>query len=151
MNILKNKMDEIKTHIDSWIDHLSTKQIALGNYSVCPFAKKAGYEIIVTDGSNINPPPWDFELIIYKLPDEYTVEEITELASEYNNLYPEMVFLPDHKDRDTFINGVPTNNSKYNFILCQWRDNLQSARDGLEKTDYYSFWDSKYLEEILNT
>jgi hypothetical protein len=65
-------------------------------------------------------------------------------------MYPEMVFLPDHKDRDTFINGVQTNNGKYNLILCQWRDNLESARTKLKNSNYYSFWDQEYLKEILS-
>jgi hypothetical protein len=137
--------------IENWIKHISMPRPELGGKSVCPFAKSAEYELIETDGSTINPPPWDFELIIYKLPNHYTVEELGDIAAEYNNLYPEMVFLPDHKDKDTFINGVQTNNGRYNLILCQWRDNLSKARDNLAKTNYYTFWAEEYLNEILNT
>ena len=140
-------MDNFK----QWVDHISTPQQALNNMPVCPYAKGTQYEVIETDGSNISPPPWDFDLIIYKLPDHYTVDEVTDIANEYNNMYPEMVFLPDHKDRDTYINGVKTNNGKHNIILCQWRDNLETARTKLSKTSYYSFWDADYLKEILGT
>ena len=73
---------------------------------------------------------------------------MTEIATEYNKIFPEIIFLPDHKDRETYINGVATNNGKYNLILCQWRDNLNKARSKLEHTKYYSFWDQTYLEEI---
>lgn len=137
--------------IKEWIQRISAPENKLGGMPICPFAKKTEYELIESDGSDINPPPWDFELIIYKLPDHYTVTELSEMAIEYNNLYPEIVFLPDHKDRDTFINGVQTNNGKYNLILCQWRDNLKKARDKLEKTSYYTHWSSEYLEEILKS
>lgn len=134
-----------------WIDRISIKHEELNGFSVCPFAKGSKYEVIETDGSDINPPPWDFELIIYKLPDEYSVDELVNLAAEYNIIFPEMIFLPDHKDRETFINGIATNNGKYNLILCQWRDNLKKARSKLEQTKYYSFWDQSYLEEITKS
>jgi hypothetical protein len=137
--------------ITNWVNRIATPKTELGGMSVCPFAKTAEYKFIESDGSDINPPPWNFELIIYKLPDHYTVNELSEIAIEYNNLYPEIVFLPDHKDKDTFINGVQTNNGKYNLILCQWRDNLKKARDKLEKTSYYTHWNSEYLEEILKS
>ena len=134
--------------ITDWIERLAKPREELGGMSVCPFAKGSQYEVIETDGSNINPPPWDFELIIYKLPDEYSVDELADLATEYNDIFPDIIFLPDHKDRETFINGVTTNNGKYNLILCQWRDNLNKARSKLENTKYYSFWDQNYLDEI---
>jgi hypothetical protein len=134
--------------ITDWIERLAKPREELGGMSVCPFAKNSEYSVIKTDGSDINPPPWDFELIIYKLPDEYSVSELADLATEYNSMFPEMIFLPDHKDRETFINGVATNNGKYNLILCQWRDNLNKARSKLEHTKYYSFWDQSYLDEI---
>ena len=141
----------ITDHLETWIQHLTTKQIALGGFSVCPFAKGSAYEVVETDGSNINPPPWDFELIIYVLPEFWSESQLFDLAKEYNNLYTDLIFLPDHKDKNTFINGVQTNNKKYNLLLCQWRDKLEAARSKLKNTDYYSYWDNEYLKEILNT
>jgi len=137
--------------IKDWITNISIPHKELDGMPVCPYAKSSEYTVIETDGSDISPPPWDFELIVYKLPDEYSIDELSDIATEYNNIYPEMVFLPDHKDKDTFINGIQTNNGKYNLILCQWRDNLETARTKLSNTSYYSFWDSEYLKEILNT
>ena len=83
-------------------------------------------------------------------PSSYTEEEVISIASEYNKIYPEMVFLPDPKDRYTEINGVQTNNGKYNIILCQRRDNLKKARSKLLNTSYYSFWNQAYLNEIIS-
>ena len=137
--------------IADWIERLAKPREELGGMSVCPFAKNSDYSIVETDGSDINPPPWDFELIIYKLPDEYSIDELAELATEYNNIFPDMIFLPDHKDRETFINGVQTNNGVHNIILCQWRDNLEKARSKLKNTTYYSYWTDTYLKEILES
>ena len=136
--------------IADWITRISQPTNKLGNMSVCPFAKNADYSLVETNGCGIVPPE-DFELVIYKLPDNCTQEEINAIAYEYNRLYPLMVFLPDHKDNDTFINGVQTNNGKYNLILCQWRDKLDIARTKLKKTNYYTFWTEDYLKEILST
>lgn len=142
---------KIKESIDVWINHLTSPSKNLGGFSVCPYAKGIEYEIVETDGSDIDPPPWDFELIIYILPDYYSSEELTNLAKEYNRIYSDLIFLSDHKDRKTYINGIQTNNGNYNLILCQYRDKLNKARDKLKNTVYYSFWDQSYLKEILET
>lgn len=142
---------EIKESIDNWISHLTSPSKNLGGFSVCPYAKGIEYEIIETDGSDINPPPWDFELIIYVLPEYYSGDELSDLAKEYNRLYKDLIFLSDHKDRNTYINGIQTNNGIHNLILCQYRDKLNKARDKLKNTVYYDFWDQAYLKEILET
>lgn len=136
--------------INNWIQRISQPTEKLSGLSVCPYAKGADYEVIETDGSTIDPPPWDFELIIYKLPDHYTQQEVNDIASEYNKIYPTMVFLPDPKDRYTEIGGVQTNNGEYNLILCQWRDNLEKARSKLKSTNYYTHWTDEYLKEVLS-
>lgn len=141
----------MKSNLDYWIEHISRPQKDLGNFSVCPFAKGADFEIIETDGSDISPPPWDFELIIYQLPNDLNAYDVIEIAKEYNKIYQDMIFLPDPKDRHTEINGVQTNNGRYNLILCQWRDNLNKAREKLMNTQYYEYWGDKYLKEILDT
>jgi hypothetical protein len=137
--------------IEDWIERISKPADLLGGFSVCPFAKGADYSVHKTDGSDINPPPWDFELMVYVLPIQYTEEEVVAIANEYNKIYPDMVFLPDPKDRHTEINGVQTNNGEYNIILCQWRDNLNKAREKLQKTSYYTYWAEDYLKEILES
>lgn len=135
--------------IEDWIKRISKPADLLGGFSVCPFAKGADYSVHETDGSDICPPPWDFELMIYVLPSHYTADEVIAIAAEYNKIYTDVVFLPDPKDRYTEINGVQTNNGEYNIILCQWRDNLERARTKLKNTAYYTYWAEEYLKEIL--
>jgi len=36
------------------------------------------------------------------------------------------------------------------LIIAQTKKELLSARERLSKTDYYSYWDKEYLEEIFN-
>lgn len=136
--------------LNSWIKHLSSPRPELGGFSICPFAKNSQFEVIETNG-DIQIPDKEFSLIIFKLPDYYTIEQLDELAKKHNKLYPKLIFLPDHKDRETYISGVKTNNSKYNLLLCQPRADLESARAKLKNTNYYSFWNKDYLDEILGT
>lgn len=135
-------------HIKSWVDHISKPREELGGYSVCPFAKSAKFEIIKCSEEEINPPNKWFELLIYKMPDELTESQLDETAKRLKQKFQDYIFLPDHRERNTFINGVQTNNGKLNLILCQWKTDLESARDKLTKTKYYSYWDKEYLKEI---
>ena len=138
----------VEQHILNWISDISVKHSELGGFSVCPFAKKAIYEVVETTGV-VEPIGNDFELIIYVLPNSFSFEKLETLAQDRNKKYPNLVFLPDGKDRYTHINGIQTNNGKYNLLLCQPREKLQAGRDKLAKTLYYSFWSKDYLEEIL--
>jgi hypothetical protein len=137
--------------IKQWIERISTPKQELDGFPVCPYARGAKYEVIETDGSDVDPPPWDFELVIYVFPSNYTAKELVDICIEYNKIYPELVFLPDPKDRDTHINGVQTNNAELNLVLCQYRENLNAARQKLINTNYYKHWDANYLEEILGS
>jgi hypothetical protein len=142
-------MDEIKIHISAWIDTLSITHTKLNNLSICPFAKKAKYKIVEITDKEIDPILDSVELIIYVLNNTYTFKQLDDIAKEYNTLYPHLVFLPDGKDRYSDIKGIQTSNGKYNLLLCQNRSELQTARNKLDKTMYYTFWDKIYLKEIL--
>ena len=141
----------INKHIKIWIDHLSNKQPLLDGHSICPFSKKANYRIIQSDTIDIVPILSDVDLLIYIFPDSLSQDDIREYAKLLNHQYPDLLFLPDHKDRNTFIKKINSNNGKYNLILCQSRKDIITAREKLKKTSYYSFWDEDYLDEILKS
>ena len=67
----------------------------------------------------------------------------------YNSKYPHWKFFEDCGSYDTYINGIQTNNGKYNLILGQPTDKLRKFRENLAKTSYYDLWDTEYLKEIL--
>jgi hypothetical protein len=139
----------LREHIKEWILKISLPQDNLGGMAICPYAKSAQFDLVESDGLDLSPPPWHFEIIIYKLPDSFTEQQLFDLAKKANFDFDDTIYLPDHKDRNTFINGVQTNNGKYNLILCQPKEKLKTARYKLMKTNYYSFWDKDYLNEIL--
>ena len=136
--------------IFNWVKSISEPKKELGGHSICPFAKIASRFKIVQPQKEIIPPKdRDFDVIVYTLPDSITLSDINILCSQLNEKYSDLIFLPDHKDRITYINGVQTNNGNYNIILCQPKQKLKDARAALKKTDYYTYWDVDYLKEIL--
>lgn len=136
--------------IYNWVKAIGTPKKELGGNSICPFAKLARRFKILQCGPNIIPPQdRDFDVLIYSLPESTTVSDINLLCVDLNEKYPDLIFLPDHKDRDTYINQVQTNNGKHNIILCQPKQKLKDARIALKKTNYYTYWDKDYLKEIL--
>jgi hypothetical protein len=138
----------LQQHMDQWIAHLSSPQEKLGNMSVCPFAKSAKYQLIHANFDSIEIPKKDFELIIFVLPEEVSETDMLNHCKDLNEKHIEYIFLPDPMNRETFINGVQTNNNKFNLVLCQPKDKLLKARQSLLGTKYYTYWSSDYLKEI---
>lgn len=137
--------------INDWINVLDTEQSELGQNKICPFAKSTKFKLVECDLASVAPPQEDFDLVIFKVESTVDLAELVKKCEDLNAVYKEIVFLPDHKDRNTFLNGVQTNNGKHNLVLCQYRRKLDKARVSLLKTNYYSFWDKEYLDEIMST
>ena len=143
--------ENIERRLGIWLEHITKPQSEIGNYSICPFVKKMP-PVITADKLDIE----QFE----NLSDEVTIycetevnstfTEIDELCKALNNKYTTHIFLPDHPHRETFIKGVKTGNGYVPLIIAQTKKELLSARERLSKTDYYSYWDKEYLEEIFN-
>ena len=109
-------------HLLKWIKRLVMPYEELGGNRVCPYAHFASITMVCPTHKK-------------------HCERLTEQ-------YPDMIFLPD-SEKETYINGVQTNNGKYKLILCQSKEKLLDARKQLAKTDYYTFWQPEYYEEIV--
>lgn len=143
----QHNIDEIRTHIQGWIDHVSRPQEKLDNLSVCPFAKKVRYEIVNAELNQLAVPATEFKLIIYILPDTVSEVEMTARCMQLNDQHPDYVFLPDHQTKRTYIQGVLTNNCKYNLVMCQPKAEIEKGRESLLKTKYYTFFDDNYWNQ----
>ena len=146
---LKNIGDRERADILEWIKNVSEIRPELGGFSICPFAKSARYEILKIDIDKIYPIS-DFDVVIY-IVEETDLETINWWVDFYNKKYNNWLFFEDCASYDTFINGVQTNNGKYNLILGQPKEKLRKFREILKKTDYYSYWDEDYYKEIMNS
>lgn len=137
-----------RRHIRKWIRNLSKVRPELGNFSLCPFASTANFLIVETNLDKIVPTP-DYDVVIYIVEDHHECDFLYNAVDNYNLQYPEYKFLSDAKNEDTFINGVQSNNGKYNLVLVQPRSDLLEARKKLAKTSYYHNYDEDYLKEVL--
>jgi len=139
--------DKARADIENWIKEVSVVRPELGGFSICPFAKKANYKILEIDIDKVYPIN-DFDVVIYVL-EETDLEAINWWVDFYNKKYKDWLFFEDCASYDTFINGVQTNNGKYNLILGQPKEKLMKFREILKKTEYYSYWSKEYYNEIV--
>ena len=142
-------MNEI-SDCKEWIEAIAVPQENLGGMAICPFASLASrFSMIRVEGEIVPPTDLDFDVILYLLPETVSQESMFELCKNLNSTHRDLVFLPDHKDRETNINGVQTNNGKHNLILCQPKEKLRSARAALMKTKYYTYMSDEYRRELF--
>ena len=140
--------DKKNKHIRKWIRNLSKVRPELGNFSLCPFASTANFLIIEKNLDQIVPLP-EYDVVIYIVEDHHESDFLYNAVDNYNLQYPDYKFLSDAKNENTFINGIQSNNGKYNLVLAQPRKDLLEARKKLAKTNYYDNYDQDYLKEVL--
>ena len=141
-------MKEIEEHIQNWILKISKLRPELGNFAICPFSSTASYKIILSNIDDIMPLK-GYDVVIFVVEDYLDASAIQMWCEIYNNIYKDYIFLEDCGHYKTFIQGIQTNNGKYNLILSQSREKLEKSRENLSKTEYYEHWDKEMLEEIL--
>lgn len=141
-------MTEKELDIIKWINEVSKKRPELNGFAICPFASKGKYRIIECSASDIEPIE-GLDVIVYVVEDHFSLEEVQKWVDHHNSKYEGWKFFEDCKSYSTFINGIQTNNGKYNLILGQPTVKLRKFRENLAKTSYYDLWDDEYLKEIL--
>ena len=141
-------MTEKEQHIFKWIHEVSKVRKELNGFAICPFAAKSKYKVVECSASAIETVE-GLDVIIYIIEDHFNLEEVQEWVEICNLKYTDWKFFEDCGTYDTFINGVQTNNGKYNLILGQPKQKLRKFRETLAKTEYYNMWDDSYLREIL--
>lgn len=144
---MENASPQEVKDLNSWIDKISQSRPELGNFAICPYAKNSHYKIVKCPIDSLVPID-GYEVVIYLI-DSSDLTTINKWVEHYNEKYPEWLFFEDCADYDTFINGVQTNNQKYNLILGQPKEKLLKFREALKKTDYYSYWSDSYYSEIV--
>ena len=140
--------DEKSKYILRWIQEISKIRPELGNFSICPYASGANFCIQQQKLCKIVPNS-DYDVIINIVEDDIDADSLYNAVDDYNRNYPNYKFIADHAKTKTYIQGIQTNNGKYNLVLCQPRNELTEARKKLAKTNYYDYWDKNYLKEVL--
>ena len=140
--------DEKSKYILNWIQEISKIRPELGNFAICPYASNANFSIQEYKLHQIVPNS-NFDVIINIVEDDIDANSLYNAVDDYNRNYSDFKFIADHGKTETYIQGIQTNNGKYNLVLCQPRNELTEAREKLAKTNYYDYWDKNYLEEVL--
>jgi len=141
-------MTEKEKHIFKWIQEVSKVRTELNGFAICPFASKSKYQVVECSASAIEVVE-GLDVIIYIIEDHFNLEEVQKWVEICNSKHQDWKFFEDCGAYDTFINGIQTNNGKYNLILGQPKQKLRKFRETLAKTEYYKMWDDSYLREIL--
>ena len=135
--------------LEDWIKQIQQSHPDLKGHSICPFAKANTYKIMQSPINDIKPLDEEFGVVIFIVEDDLDLDYGYQKIEELNKRYPEYKFFDDFRDESSFINGVQTNNGKYNLILYQNANFLTKMRKILAKTNYYDLWDDEYLKKIL--
>jgi len=141
-------MTDKEAYIHEWIHEVSKQRPELGGFAVCPYASSSKTLIVETPIDDITPES-GYDVIIFIVEDFWRPDQIKKWVQFYNEKFSYYKFFEDLYTNPTFINGVQTNNKKFNLILCQSKRKLSSVRKKLSETEYYSFWSKEYLEQIL--
>jgi len=139
---------EKELYILNWIQKVSKIRTELKGFAICPFAAKSKYRIVECSASAIEPIQ-DMDVVIYIIEDAFNLNEVQQWVGVCNSKYEGWKFFEDCGAYKTYINGIQTNNGKYNLILGQPTKKLRKFRENLAKTSYYEMWDKNYLKEIL--
>lgn len=146
-------------NLQNYFDYLALPLEQLDGQSICPFIKQFKNNIqtkhsldIVTDLKNVIANfPIDKKIFI--LYNEYIDSEslnryCNDFQSYANSKDLWVVF--DHPDCNNFIGGIKTNNQYYGLLLIQpLREIITRSEEIAKDTNYYSFWDEVYYNEIV--
>jgi len=141
-------MNTYELDIRKWILNITQPQEKLGGLAICPFAATAKFHIEKRDLSDVTP--YDgAHVAIFVVEDTLSISELVLKCETLNGKYLDYIFLDDHKDENSFINGVQTNNGKYNLVIVQEKTELLKARKILHKTEYYTYWSEEFYNRIV--
>jgi len=139
---------EKERYILNWIKEVSKIRPELNGFAICPFAAKSKFKIVECSAEEIYPIE-GYQVIIFIVEDYFDLDTVQFWVDYYNKKHEKWKFFEDCGAYKTHINGIQTNNGKYNLILGQPTDKLRKFRENLAKTSYYDLWDNEYLREIL--
>jgi S-adenosylmethionine/arginine decarboxylase-like enzyme len=134
--------------VEKWVTRITEKHADLGGNRICPFAKMP--KVVCVERLCLEEfIGIDDQLTIYMENGVHSsYSDLDELCRTLKSLNPNFVFLPDHPHKPNYINGHETGNGVFPCVIVQIKQELDSARSALEKTDYYQYWDKDYLAEI---
>lgn len=145
----------MQNDIEEWVlNVLSKPEKVFANLPPCPFAKKAWLDnkVDVKEFNSFEQIDNDIqelkEVMIFRFRN-ITAENLQNIAKNYNQKYPNLLFLEEHPDLVECFDGVITNQGTA-MLIVQNRQELEDARKQLQRTGYYDNWSEELKDRILN-
>jgi hypothetical protein len=141
--------DEIK----EWAFWLSSGVLGEDKIPLCPWAKKSIIEGSVDfwedeSPENLIPLPEEIKVRIVHMPNK-SPEDLIVVRNFCNTLDPQFIFLDSHPEDSDLIGGIKSV-SILPLIIIQRRKELEEAREILKRGKYYTYWDKKVLDDLMN-
>jgi hypothetical protein len=141
--------DEIK----EWAFWLSSGVLGEDKIPLCPWAKKSILEGSVDfwegeSPENLIPLPKKIKVRIVHMPNK-SPEDLVVVRNFCNTLDPQFIFLDSHPEDSDLIGGIKSV-SILPLIIIQRRKELEEAREILKRGKYYTYWDKKVLDDLMN-
>jgi hypothetical protein len=154
---------DFEEYLRNWIvEVLDKPQPWLNNLPACPYAKQALINNRVDfrrSHTYINDvhelfDNWNtqFDVVVLVCDDNLDSNTFSKHVAEINKKYVPLGYacLEDHIDCVESVKDITFNNGKYNLILCQPLDKLNSASTQLAKQGYYQHWDKDYYDQVVS-
>ena len=140
--------DQREKYIWDWIEEVSEKRVELGGHAIGPNSKDVKIVIIESPIDEIVPES-GHDVIIFIVQDFWRPFEVERWVQFYNEKFTYYKFFEDCASKNTQIGGIPTNNVKYNLILCQSKRKLSKVKESLTTSSYYQYWDEQYMKQVF--
>lgn len=157
-------LQQVKQAILSWSENfLEMPHAALGNWSPCPYARRArlNHQVDVRLGTD---PYFDLEalcaqglgsaqVVIFAYdPAVHLREQFADkLAAANQNflLAADLIVLEDHPDDPEIVNGVCMNQGTYALAMCQSVSDLNDKARMMANKGFYHSWPEEYLQQLF--
>jgi hypothetical protein len=163
--LIRVKLNQYKllSELREWFDSLTTPREELAGFPICPYAKQAiqskQYDIITSSVSEMEDSLEIVDILKYPVTIivvsdylQYSVDYLKDRTVELNNNYRVLDYvILDNDPRTPFIvNGVTTTFAGCYLWIVQSMSDLNAKHNMLLKTNYYTVWTQKQLDEVVN-
>jgi hypothetical protein len=158
------QLEQVKHDILKWSENfLEQPHPALGNWSPCPYARRArlNHQVDIRIGTD---PRSDLEqlctqglgtaqVVIYAYDPVAHPRELFAQALEQSNqdflLAADLIVLEDHPADPEIVNGVCMNQGTYALAMCQSLSDLDVKAQQMAQKGFYHTWPESYLETLF--
>lgn len=157
-------LDTVTEDILKWTEHfLEVPNPALGNWSPCPYARRARLNRTVDIRLGTHPTEdlqlladqglGSREVIIFvydpKVWPHAVFAELLDQANQNFLLSADLLALEDHPDDAEIVNGVSMNQGTYAMAMVQSVSDLNNKARLMAQRGFYDTWPEQYLKQLF--